>query len=227
MIEHKNVHEAINGVMHEVGYVQKQKSEKLTYTYLGEAGLIEALRPSMVNHGIYVSVRKVIKIYRDQYQTRSGTSMTSTVIHGVVRFSHVSGSHIDVEATGEGADSGDKSANKAMTGLYKYAVRQTFMIETGDDPDQFSSEAQERALKPSAKATIAKVSDEKPAEVEEAEVLAGGLSVNELKLAENVVQIKDTTGRNIPEIMKVINSLDKSKKHTIGQVVKAIRGDAE
>src|SRR3990167_1905296 len=30
---------------------------------------------------------------------------------------------------------GDKSVNKAMTGMLKYALRQTFLIETGDDPD--------------------------------------------------------------------------------------------
>ena len=38
MIEHKNIHEAINAVMSEVGYVRKQKSDQLKYTYLGEQG---------------------------------------------------------------------------------------------------------------------------------------------------------------------------------------------
>ena len=37
-------------------------------------------------------------------------------------------------SSGEGSDTGDKASNKALTGAYKYALRQTFCIETGDDP---------------------------------------------------------------------------------------------
>jgi hypothetical protein len=245
--EHKNIDEAINAVMAEVGYVKKQKSDQLKYTYLGEAGLIEALRPSMVEHGIYVSVRRVIKIYRDQYQTKSGTNMTSTVIHGVVRFSHVSGSHVDVEATGEGADSGDKSANKAMTGLYKYAMRQTFCIETGDDPDQFASEAQERALKPQAKSTtstgsresdekqgVGATQDEKTTQTtskqsgasggqsgasDEAKKLAEGFTGNQILAKTDLVkELVTLTGRDTVEVCRFVGTLEKGKKFTLGQI---------
>ena len=70
--------------------------------------------------------------------------MVNTVIQATLRFSHApSGTSIDVTAVGEGSDAGDKGANKAMTGLYKYALRQTFCIETGDDPDKFASEERE------------------------------------------------------------------------------------
>ena len=56
--------------------------------------------------------------------------------------------YIDVTAPGEGADSGDKSGNKANTCAYKYALRQTFVIETGDDPDEEASEKSQRATQP-------------------------------------------------------------------------------
>lgn len=138
------IHAAINAVMKEVGYVQKVKSDQLRYSYAGEAALIQACRPSMVEHGIYMSVSKIHNITREQYSTKNGTAMTNTVIHGTVRFTHVSGEFIEVDSVGEGSDSGDKSANKAMTGMYKYALRQTLNIETGDDPDKFSSDEQER-----------------------------------------------------------------------------------
>lgn len=152
MVEHKSIHEAINAVMGEVGYVQKQRGANLTYTFAGEAALIQAIRPSMVEHGIYPSVQKIYTISREPYTTAKGTQMTNTVIHGVVRFAHVTGSFVDVEACGEGSDSGDKSANKAMTGLYKYAMRQTFCIETGDDPDKDASEERTpKAQKPPEK----------------------------------------------------------------------------
>lgn len=141
MIEHKNIHEAINAVMEEVGYVKKQKSQDVKYTFAGEAALIAALRPAMVEHGIYMHVSKIENVSREHLTTKSGTQMVNTLTTGIIRFTHSqSGTFVDSWATGEGFDSGDKSANKAMTGLYKYAMRQTFCIETGDDPDTFSAE---------------------------------------------------------------------------------------
>ena len=134
------IHEAINKVMDEVGYVKKSKAANLNYSFAGEAALIAALRPAMVENGIYMSVSKVHNITRENYTTAKGTAMVNTVIHATVKFTHTSGESIDVDAVGEGSDSGDKSANKAMTGLYKYALRQTFCIETGDDPDKYASE---------------------------------------------------------------------------------------
>lgn len=141
MSEHKNIHEAINAVMEEVGYVKKARTQGLNYSFAGEAALISALRPSMVENGIYVSVSRVIKIERENYTTAKGTAMVNTIIHAEVKFTHVkSDTFVTVESVGEGSDAGDKSANKAMTGLYKYALRQTFCIETGDDPDKHKSE---------------------------------------------------------------------------------------
>jgi len=137
---HKNIHEAINAVMDEVGYVKKSKAANLNYSFAGEAALIAAIRPSMVEHGIYMSVAKINDIRRENYTTAKGTAMVNTIISADVKFAHVSGDSIIVSAVGEGSDAGDKSANKAMTGLYKYALRQTFCIETGDDPDKYASE---------------------------------------------------------------------------------------
>ena len=139
----KDIHEAINEVMQEVGYVKKQKGANLNYTYAGEAALISAIRPAMVEHGIYMHVLKIENVTRENYTTAKGTAMVNTIISAVIRFAHVSGTFIDVASTGEGSDAGDKSANKAMTGLYKYAMRQTFCIETGDDPDKFGSETRQ------------------------------------------------------------------------------------
>jgi hypothetical protein len=137
----ENIHTAINAVMQDVGYVKKERAANLNYSFAGESALIAAIRPSMVEHGVYMHVLEIKEIQREQYTTSKGTAMVNTVISGVVRFTHApSATFVDAAATGEGADAGDKSANKAMTGLFKYALRQTFMIETGDDPDKSASE---------------------------------------------------------------------------------------
>lgn len=160
------IHEAINKVMDEVGYVKKSRAQNLNYSFAGEAALIAALRPSMVEHGIYMTVSKIHSINRENYTTKNGTAMVNTVIHASVRFSHTSGDFVEVDSVGEGSDSGDKSANKAMTGLYKYALRQTFCIETGDDPDKTASDERKANGKPEGK--VAPKQDEKPASKTEA-----------------------------------------------------------
>lgn len=142
---HPNVHDAILAVMREVGYVQKTRTAGLNYSFAGEAALIAAIRPYMIENGLYMAVVDYRQTTRDNYTTKNGSLMNATFVFGVVRFTHApSGTFADVAAIGEGADTGDKSANKASTGMYKYALRQTFCIETGDDPDTTPSETQER-----------------------------------------------------------------------------------
>lgn len=240
-VQHKDIHEAVNAVMQEVGYVQKKRSGELRYTYAGEAALIEAIRPSMVEHGIYMHVLEVKKIYRSTYETKSGTNMFNTLIEGIIRFAHVSGTYIDAQATGEGSDSGDKSANKAMTGMYKYAMRQTFCIETGDDPDGFDSGAMERKsasnptrTTPQASGTRVVNAHQKPVNASEtqktsdgavakAETLSEGHTGNQiLANTELVAEIVSLTGKPAPEVCGYVAKLEKGKKFTIGEIVKAL-----
>ena len=142
----KEIGVAILKVMDEVGYVQKEKKGGLQYSYTSEAALIAALRPAMIKHGIFCYVTDLPQIEREEFTTTKGTNMNRATAHGIVRFMHPeSGSSIDVHAMGEGMDAGDKAGNKAATGLLKYALRQTFLIETGDDPDSTSSDEQEKS----------------------------------------------------------------------------------
>ena len=46
-----------------------------------------------------------------------------------------SGEELSVRVAGEGADPGDKAPYKAMTGALKYALLQSFLLSTGDDPE--------------------------------------------------------------------------------------------
>lgn len=133
--EHKGVASAMLAVMGEVGYVQKTGTVafgKTKYSFAGEAALIAALRPAMLKHGITVHCANV--------QIVSNERGLITAICDYV-FNHPdSATELRVQAIGQGADSQDKAAYKAMTGAFKYALRQTFVIETGDDPDAESSE---------------------------------------------------------------------------------------
>ena len=149
-----NIGKAILNVMGEVGYVVKEAKGGLPYTFASEAGLIKALRPAMIEAGIFCYVSDIVEIHQDSFTTKSGAVMNHVLAHGRVTFVHPqSKSEILVHAMGEGMDAGDKAGNKAATGLLKYALRQTFLIETGDDPDANSSAEMERAQAYADKAT--------------------------------------------------------------------------
>jgi hypothetical protein len=138
-----NIDQAIAAIMGQVGYVQKTKSPNLNYTYASEADLIAAIRPWMVEYGVTAEVTDINLVTFDQYTTAKGTVMhrVRAMIHA--RFVHAaSGTSKVVKALGEGTDTGDKASNKASTAGFKYCLRQTFTIETGDDPDQFKSESE-------------------------------------------------------------------------------------
>lgn len=151
----ENIFTALNAVMSEVGYVQKTRSSGVNYSFAGEAALIAALRPELVANGVVVVPHRVEEVVQDTYSTSRGSVMNRTIVKVVYKFVHApSQTEIEVSAIGEGADIGDKSANKAMTGAYKYALRQALMIETGDDPDESASE--QRAQPTERKAAVEK-----------------------------------------------------------------------
>jgi hypothetical protein len=52
-----------------------------------------------------------------------------------------SGEELTVRVAGEGADQGDKAPYKAMTGALKYALLQSFLLATGDDPEDERADA--------------------------------------------------------------------------------------
>lgn len=146
-MEHKDIYAAIAGVMSEIGYVQKERKQGLNYSFASEKAFISSLRPAMIEHGVVAHVSRLEPL-REVYTASKGTSMNSTFVNGIVTFIHIaSGTKIECAAMGEGSDVGDKSANKASTGLLKYALRQTFLIETGDDPDNHASGDMERGKK--------------------------------------------------------------------------------
>lgn len=142
----KNIYEALAGVYADVAFVAKERSPRLDYSFASEAAIIAAVRPAFVAHGIVLAVISAEQIGDEVFTTRQGAAMNRVRVRLCVRLTHApSGTHIDVQALGEGADAGDKALPKALTGAYKYAIRQTLCLETGDDPDLEPSAEQERS----------------------------------------------------------------------------------
>lgn len=117
-----------------VPYVQKRHSQALGYSFAGETELIEKLRPAMIQAGITCRPVAMQLVASGEYTTRKGATMRFVCLLADYEFSHGMQSE-RVQVMGEAADSGDKASPKAMTLAQKYALRQYFLIETGDDPD--------------------------------------------------------------------------------------------
>jgi|DEB0MinimDraft_10_1074344.scaffolds.fasta_scaffold02091_11 hypothetical protein len=134
----KNVYEALQYVMERVGYVHKADRVKGggNYAYAGEAQFIAACRPYMVDVGLSIRCCESELIHHEVVQTERGPKIHMLWRH-CYRYTHAaSGSFFDVQAIGESFGNDDKGSYKAMTGALKYALRQTMLIETGNDPDE-------------------------------------------------------------------------------------------
>lgn len=106
----------------------------LPYKFLSEKEILPAVAPIMVIHGLFIYPARQLKV--SEY--RAG-KMTTRFIGTRYRLCHTGGGYIHVETYGEGFDAGDKACYKAMTGAYKYAIRQLFMLSGGEDPDNTPS----------------------------------------------------------------------------------------
>jgi|TARA_A100001037_G_scaffold102785_1_gene93542 hypothetical protein len=139
MSKHESLSAAQLAVMKDVGYVQKKGkvgTGKYGYTYAGEAELIAQLRPSMIEHGIVMYPVGSEIHSTEGYTTNNGNRASLFLGVRDFAFEHVDSGEIRiVKVFSEASDGGDKRAAKAMTLAKKYALREFFLIETGDDPD--------------------------------------------------------------------------------------------
>ena len=119
------------------------------YKAVGEADVLEAVKPIEIELGIYSYPLKREIVLQDTYTTTSEykgeTKEKNTVfmrLKTIYRFVNVDNpqEYIDIDTFGDGVDTQDKAPGKAMTYSDKYALLKAYKIETGDDPDQNASQ---------------------------------------------------------------------------------------
>ncbi len=132
-----SIHAAINGVMQDIGAIGKdKKNQQQGFNYRGVDDVMNALQPALVRHKMYV-VPEVLELDRTERTTDKGKTLLYTVVKVKYTFYAEDGSSVSATVIGEGMDSADKSANKAMSIAFKYACFQVFCIPTEEmiDPD--------------------------------------------------------------------------------------------
>ena len=111
------------------------------YRYLSEEKVTAELHEACAELGIiFAPVSMEILAERDDTTQRGGLLHNVHIRVGYQFTDAEDGSVFQVMTLGEGSDSGDKAVNKAMTAAFKYALRESFLISTGDDPDDTASE---------------------------------------------------------------------------------------
>ncbi len=124
-------------IMAEIGVIGKEgRNEFQKYSFRGISQVVDALQPLLVKHGVIM-----IPQYSGLQLHTQEKGYTATVNLQLGFISVEDGTNMFYAAVGQGADSGDKAANKAMTAAYKYALCHGLGIrenEVGSDADSDS-----------------------------------------------------------------------------------------
>lgn len=140
-----NVHQAIAEAMRLVRAVGKWgQNKEQNYKFRSIDDFMTALNPAMAKAGVHIVPTVLQRITDDSHTTSNNKVMRWVDVEMRFRIFGPAGDFVDVITWGEARDSADKGTNKAMTGAFKYAVMQAFMVPTQDleDADQSSPEVE-------------------------------------------------------------------------------------
>ncbi len=114
------------------------------YKFLSDAQIMEKFNDLFQKNGIVFTYGS--KITGTQPTPKNTQTLTNVEVS--YEFLDVeSGEAISGVAAGQGTDTGDKGVYKAITGAIKYVFMKTFLIPTGDDPENDSKEPSARTTK--------------------------------------------------------------------------------
>jgi hypothetical protein len=142
----KNVMSKVYGVAKAGEFRQTKGSVDPTYYFQKYDDMAAAIGAAFRDEGVMTQGR-IVELKTSEWEKTSGTTGTSTrwcrvILRKEFIFtSLVDGTHVQIEAAGEGTGGDDKSTNKAETSAYKNALKQALTLSTGEaDPDQTRSD---------------------------------------------------------------------------------------
>lgn len=138
-------------IMGEIDRVQKKgKNTGLKYDFVQEADVVELVRESFVTHGVLIFPHKIEHLdVSDIAKTETDSKGASRTTVSKLTTMKITFKVIDsetgqfdfIETIGQGWDTTDKGAYKAMTGANKYALLKGLLLPTGDDPEKDDKDA--------------------------------------------------------------------------------------
>jgi hypothetical protein len=147
-----NLRQKLAEVRRRIGYIQKRgHNERHNYSYVTAADIAGSVGDILAELGVVV----IPKLEDISYELAVGRGEATRMARVVMAYTFAdvdSGEEIIAKVAGQGLDSGDKAPYKAMTGALKYALLQSFLLATGDDPEdervdaRFSTPSSERPI---------------------------------------------------------------------------------
>lgn len=128
------IYEKLSAIWGAIQYMQKDDHLKFgstDYKALSEEKVTSIMREQMVKQGLVVFPIEMTS-------SRQGQISHVDVKYRIVNVENPE-EYIEVVSCGDGADTQDKGAGKAMTYAYKYMWLRVFGIPTGEDPDKITS----------------------------------------------------------------------------------------
>lgn len=142
----KEITKKIINVMREVQYLTKDLHvihTTMNYKAISDLQVTIACREAMIKNNLCmlpISMDEQIEIIQNDKKSSRFVSMLVTFR----LIDQESGEYIDIQSKGHGIDNQDKAIGKAMTYAKKYAMLNTFLIPTGDDPDYVNSQVEQK-----------------------------------------------------------------------------------
>lgn len=132
----KNILKKLNNIQKKVERMDKDGyNEHFKYNYLSETQITEYFKKLLQDECVFFQYQSEIKNILT-FVNKSGVQQFLTNVNVKYAFYDTeTGEKIEGEASGQGADGGDKGVYKAITGAVKYIFMKTFLIPTGDDPE--------------------------------------------------------------------------------------------
>ena len=141
----KNLVQKLCQVMAKVKYIQKLgRNEAQSYRYATEADVADALRGELAERNIFIFPSMVknerVKLERMNYKGEVKTSFATDLEMDWTFVDGDSGERMTCRIPGCSESPGDKGVYVAMTGSEKYLLMKSFLIPTGDDPENDANE---------------------------------------------------------------------------------------
>jgi ERF superfamily len=140
-----NLRQKLAEVRRRIGCVQKRgHNERSNYSYVTAADIAGSVGDILAELGVVV----IPKLEDISYESAAGRGEASRMARVVMAYTFAdvdSGEEVVAKVAGQGLDPGDKAPYKAMTGALKYALLQSFLLATGDDPEDDRLDARSSA----------------------------------------------------------------------------------
>jgi ERF superfamily len=163
-----NLRQKLSEVRRRIGYIQKRgHNERFNYTYVTAADLAGAVGDALADLGVVVIPRLESIAYESISPNHTVPQSITRVVMSYTFMDVNSAEQITVKVPGEGRDPGDKGPYKAMTGALKYALLQSFLIATGDDPEDERADDGDRPVGKTGGATGSAISLEQTSHLQE------------------------------------------------------------